>query len=579
VVDELLILSAKRGLSISNLHSLLGLDSAALRGEVQVLFVRSVLGVGDTLVLFPQNSASTLAIRKITPSRDTAVSWDAKTLALSWVTTSIATATLSGKPLTSTNGYYFSATASLATGTNTFVVVAAGAHGDTARDTLRVARSTSGDTTAPRIVRVEPALDTSVPWDTRQILLEWTVTDDSLLSRVTLDDTVLTSASGLYKATRSLAVGTRVFHLQAKDVHGNIAFDSIRVTRLADASKPVLSRVAGTADTLLYKEISTFTASWTASDNALKSVKIGDSAIAGSAGVYTRTIPIPKDSQWIGIVATDSSGNELRDSVLVRKSDGTRGIGAGRIFDGIGFVADTETIWDSSTQFCTRTISGADTVDSCTPYLSTSISYVPTNILTTIHAFRMDTSIVTRSLFQNVMGSLPVQGATCSQDCPVANISWADVIRFCNRRSVLEGLKPAYDTSTSDSSKWTLADTSSGYRLPFVKEYNYVIREGDSSLMANPAYTANAVWYGGNSSGVPHPVATKSANKLGLYDLVGNTYCRYQSSPALGGTISTAIAGTSYLSAALAGSSAEISAAGAQTHSPEVGFRCVRPAN
>lgn len=572
VIDELLILSAKRGLSISDLRSRFGLDSIALRSEVRALFTRSVLGAGDTLVLFPQSFASTLAIKKIAPSQDTTVSWDTKTLTLAWVTTSKVAATLSGNVLTSANGYYFSTTASLATGTNMFAVVAVDSQGDTARDTLRVVRSTSGDTTAPRIVRVEPTMDTSAEWDTKQIQLEWTVTDDSLLSSVTLDDTVLTSASGLYKATRSLAVGTRVFHLQAKDVHGNIAFDSIRVTRLADASKPVLSRVAGTADTLLYKGISTFTASWTASDNALKSVRIGDSTIVGAAGVYTRTVPIPKDSQWIDIVATDSSGNESRDSLLVRKSDGTRAIAGGRIFAYWLIIGGTATV-----TWCEESKSDSDTVTNCTTTPGTPSS--TTAIRTTIHRFRMDTSLITQSLFLRVMGALSTQEKNCSQDCPVANVTWADAIRFCNRRSLLEGLNPAYDTSSADSSNWTLADTSSGYRLPFLNEYNHVVREGDSSLTTNPAYTADAVWYAGNSGGAPHPVATRAANKLGLRDLVGNLYRLYQTNTALGSKVSSSIAGTSYLSAALAGSSAEISAAGAQTLSPEVGFRCVRPAN
>ena len=34
----------------------------------------------------------------------------------------------------------------------------------------------------------------------------------------------------------------------------------------------------------------------------------------------------------------------------------------------------------------------------------------------------------------------------------------------------------------------------------------------------------NVVWYGDNSGSKAHPVATKSANELGLYDMSGNVW-------------------------------------------------------
>jgi hypothetical protein len=464
-------------------------------------------------------------------------------------------------------------TLSLVVGANVSTVQAWDHVGNTSTATVTITRAPAPvNTKAPSITRVTPSQDTeTVPWSTKSATLSWTITGDTTIASVTLNGHPLTGHVGLYQDTAILGMGPNLFILAAADAYGLGAFDTIRITRQADMSRPVLKRSVGTTDTLLNEAVQKFPVSWTVTDNALMSVAIQDSVLSlESSGTYARTVSVAKDSQWIHVVATDSSGNQSFDSILVRKSDGTRSIGSGRIFTNW-----LVTVGTPGTKQCTITMSDSGTVTTCTNTPGNPGSTTP--IYASIHGFRMDTSLVTRSLFQAVMGPLPAQVTACTQDCPVANLSWADAIRFCNRRSVLEGLKPAYDTSSADSSHWTLADTSSGYRLPSLNEYNFAVRQGDSSLTANPTYTADLVWYGGNSGEVPHPVATKSANTLGLYDLVGNAFQLYEIGTALGSTVSTSIAGTSYLSASLAGSSAEISAAGSLPRSPEVGFRCVKP--
>ena len=135
---------------------------------------------------------------------------------------------------------------------------------------------------------------------------------------------------------------------------------------------------------------------------------------------------------------------------------------------------------------------------------------------------------VTQGQYAEVMGENPsyfqdpADDGERPEDRPVEGVSWFDAVRFCNRRSELEGLKPCYDLKT-----WKCDFTADGYRLPTEAEWEYACRAGTTSQYYfgnTPAKLGNYGWYDKNSGGRPRPVGQKLPNAWGLYDMCGNVW-------------------------------------------------------
>lgn len=162
---------------------------------------------------------------------------------------------------------------------------------------------------------------------------------------------------------------------------------------------------------------------------------------------------------------------------------------------------------------------------------------------------------------------------------PVDNVTWYDAIYFCNKLSELKGRDPVYtiedievgtdrDNDPEDpylhikSATVTIDNSKNGYRLPTRSEWEFAFRGGNSTDMAwnycysgkdSESYTLgndpnldDIAWYNCNNddgssvtdegisktdvtNGAPnacgsHPVAQKTPNTLGLYDMSGNVY-------------------------------------------------------
>lgn len=128
---------------------------------------------------------------------------------------------------------------------------------------------------------------------------------------------------------------------------------------------------------------------------------------------------------------------------------------------------------------------------------------------------------VTQALWEAVMGDIIVASKQ-GEDYPVTYISWYDAVDFCNKLSLLSGLTPYY---AGKDDKITCNLGANGYRLLTKAEWEYAATGGKLShgfrYSGSSDYDAVA-WTLENSANQIHPVMSKSANELGIYDLSGN---------------------------------------------------------
>ncbi len=117
---------------------------------------------------------------------------------------------------------------------------------------------------------------------------------------------------------------------------------------------------------------------------------------------------------------------------------------------------------------------------------------------------------VTQAQWLALMNKNPSHFQLVSLNHPVENVSWYDVLDFCNRLNQLFA-----------------SDLPAGYHfsLPTQMQWEYACRAGTQTLYYSgnsEADLARVAWYGRNSGNQTHPVGEKEPNAWGLYDMHGN---------------------------------------------------------
>ena len=128
----------------------------------------------------------------------------------------------------------------------------------------------------------------------------------------------------------------------------------------------------------------------------------------------------------------------------------------------------------------------------------------PVHQVTLTNDYYMGKYEVTQALWEAVMGSNPSYFK--GDNLPVEEVSWNDCQEFISKLNSLTGRK---------------------FRLPTEAEWEYAARGGKKSRSYQYSGSSNisdVVWYKDNSANKTHPVGTKQANELGIYNMSGNVW-------------------------------------------------------
>lgn len=116
------------------------------------------------------------------------------------------------------------------------------------------------------------------------------------------------------------------------------------------------------------------------------------------------------------------------------------------------------------------------------------------------------------------------------RNCPMFDVSWYDVVKWCNAASEMEKKKTCYLVNGSVYKKSKNKDVAcvwgvNGYRLPTEAAWEYACRaESTTAFYWGETFDRGDeyCWWCGNSKYKMHPAGGRKPNAWGLHDMVGN---------------------------------------------------------
>ena len=122
----------------------------------------------------------------------------------------------------------------------------------------------------------------------------------------------------------------------------------------------------------------------------------------------------------------------------------------------------------------------------------------------TLSSYSIGETEVTQALWTAVMGTNPSYFK--GENLPVEQVTWNDCQNFITKLNQLTG---------------------NSFRLPTEAEWEFAAKGGTKCMgyqYSGSNTLGDVAWYKDNSGSKTHPVATKQANELGIYDMSGNVW-------------------------------------------------------
>jgi hypothetical protein len=217
------------------------------------------------------------------------------------------------------------ASISLVSGTNTLVVTARDAAGNTSTDTLTV--TYTPDTTVPAVAITSPTSAATFSTAASTVALGGTASDNIAVTQISyrVNGGASTNAAGTTSwsvASVALQIGSNTIVVTGRDAAGNSATDTLTVTR-TDATAPTVTITTPTSAATFTTTATSINIGGTASDNVAVtqvtwSTNTGQSGAASGTTSWSVTgIPLQSGSNSITVTAADAAGNSSTDALTV----------------------------------------------------------------------------------------------------------------------------------------------------------------------------------------------------------------------------------------------------------------------